>query len=178
MNNYSMIIILCEDRQHEVFMRTFLVNRGVPPRRIRVKIAPAGEGSGEQYVRSAYPDEVKTYRGKRNYLNIALTVMIDADTKQVENRLDELDASLPTADLDRRRPDERIGIFIPRRNIETWIHFLLGEKVDEVTAYSKFQKPSECKKVVKELARMCGQTLEGDAPPSLRTACKELQRIF
>ncbi len=48
MNSYARVIVLCEDRQHEVFMRTFLVSRGVPTGRIRVRIAPEGRGSGEQ----------------------------------------------------------------------------------------------------------------------------------
>ncbi|MEQ8386222.1 MAG: hypothetical protein RH949_28070 [Coleofasciculus sp. A1-SPW-01] len=32
-----------------------------------------------------------------------------------------------------------------KRNIETWIHFLQGETVDEETEYSKYQKEAACK---------------------------------
>jgi len=54
MYNYTWIVLLCEDRQHEVFMRTFLVGHGVPARRMRIKIASKGIGSAEQFVRNQY----------------------------------------------------------------------------------------------------------------------------
>ena len=178
MNDYSVFVVLCEDRQHEVFMRTFLVSRGVSARRIRVRIAPGGRGSGEQQVRSKYPEEVKAYCSKCNHLNIALAVMIDADMRRVVDRLNEMDASLPDAELDRRQPNERIGIFVPKRNIETWIHYIMGEIVDEDTAYPKLKKQSERKPLVKKLAQKCNQPFEQEAPPSLQAACAELQRIM
>lgn len=178
MNNYSMVVVLCEDRQYEVFMRTFLISRGVPSRRIRVNIAMAGSGSAEQYVRSQYSQEIRAYRSKCNHLNIALAVMIDADTKKVVDRLNELDASLAAAALNRRQPDEKIGIFVPKRSIDTWIHYLMGEAVDEVTPYSKLEKQSECKPMVKQLSKNCDQPLDQEAPPSLLAACTELQRVI
>jgi len=178
MSNYSMVIVLCEDRQHEIFMRTFLVSRGVHTHRIRVNIAPKGRGAAEQHIRTQYPKEVKIYRNKCNHLNIALAVMIDADMRSVADRLDELDASLTNSELDRRRPNERIGVFVPKRNIETWIHYLMGELVDEITAYSKLEKQSECKPRVIELAQKCNQPLDQEAPPSLHAACTELVRIM
>lgn len=177
MHDYSMVIVLCEDRQHEVFMRTFLVNRGVSPHRIRVRLTPGGRGAGEQYVHRQYPGEVKIYRSKRRRLNIALATMIDADTKSVTDRLEELDLSLKTAQMERRREDEQIGIFVPKRNIETWIHYLMGHNVDETTAYPPFKKKGECKPYVKRLAEGCRQTLDPKAPPSLHAGCIELQRI-
>ena len=178
MTSHARVIVLCEDRQHEVFMRTFLVSRGVPTRRIRVRIAPEGRGSGEQYVRTQYPKEVKTYRSKCNHLNIALAVMIDADMKKVIDRLNELDASLTAAALNRRQPDEKIGNFVPKRNIETWIHYLQGETVGEDTSYPKYDKPSACKPLVRNLAKNRTHPLAQQAPPSLHAACTELQRIM
>jgi len=77
-----------------IFMRTFLVSRGVHTRRIRVNIAPKRRGSAEQHLRTQYPKEVKIYRNKCNHLKIALAVMIDSDMRRVADRLDELDSSL------------------------------------------------------------------------------------
>ena len=54
----------------------------------------------------------------------------------------------------------------------------MGKIVDEDTAYPKLKKQSECKPLVKELAQECNQPLEQEAPPSLQTACTELQRIM
>ena len=177
MSDYSLVIILCEDRQHEVFMRTFLIGRGVSPHRIRVKIAPEGRGSGEQYVRRQYPKEVKVYRSKCHHLNIALATMIDADTKSVIDRQNELDTSLTEAQLNRRQENERIGIFVPKRNIETWLYYLMGDGVDEMTDYTPLKKKGDCKPYVKRFARDCHQPLERKAPLSLQGACKELSRI-
>ena len=104
--------------------------------------------------------------------------MIDADIRRVVDWLNDLDASLAEAELDKRQLNERIGIFVPKRNIETWIHYLMGEIVDEDTAYPKLKKQSECKPLVEKLAQKCNQPLEQKAPPSLQAACTELQRIM
>ncbi|MDL1979134.1 MAG: hypothetical protein LWX52_13755 [Deltaproteobacteria bacterium] len=142
MNSYAMVIILCEDRQHEVFMRTFLVSRGVPTGRIRVRITSGGRGSGEQQVRSKYPEEVKAYRSKCNHLNIALAVMIDADMRRVVDRLNELDASLAKAELDRRQPNERIGIFVPK---ERGRNNFLNYASQLQATFARFQIPKASK---------------------------------
>jgi hypothetical protein len=60
------IVILCEDRQQEVFARYFLKKRGFTlDRNIRIKIS--AKGAGEQFVRESYAAEVKALRSK-NYL--------------------------------------------------------------------------------------------------------------
>ena len=110
-------------------------------------------------------------------LNIALATMIDADTKSVVDRQNELDASLTEAQLNRRQENERIGIFVPKRNIETWIQYLMGHAVDEMTEYPPLKRKGDCKPYVKRFARDCHQPLEHKAPPSLQAACKELSRI-
>jgi hypothetical protein len=52
------IVILCEDRQQEVFARYFLKKRGFTGL-FRANICPEGSQAGEQYVRTHYPEEVK-----------------------------------------------------------------------------------------------------------------------
>ncbi len=89
-NRYSQIIILCEDRQHEVFIRHYLKKRHhITERQIRVMICPQGGGAGEQYVRREYPIQVKILRQKQ-HLSKALITMIDADTQTVAERLNQL----------------------------------------------------------------------------------------
>jgi hypothetical protein len=66
------------------------------------KICPAGQQSGEQHVRDRYPVEVKAHRSKKNHLDIALIVVIDADTNEVENRLKQLELALKDRSLDPR----------------------------------------------------------------------------
>ncbi len=173
------IVILCEDRQQEVFARSFLKKRGFTGR-FKANICPAGSQSGEQYVRTHYPEEVKAYRQNRNRVSIGLVVLIDADTGTLEARLNELASVLDEDAQEKRQSNEAIAIFVPKRNIETWIHYLQGETVNEEDAYAKFEKnEAACKTAVENLADRCySQSLPEDAPRSLQAACGELQRLL
>ena len=173
------IVILCEDRQQEVFARHFLKKRGFTGR-VDPKICPAGSQSGEQYVRTEYPKEVKAYRQNRNRVSIGLVVLIDADTDALQERLNQLAQALSEDSQQNRQPDEAIAIFIPKRNIETWIHYLQGETANEVEEYAKFPKDeAACKPYVENLADQCrSQNLPENAPESLQTACGELNRLL
>jgi hypothetical protein len=173
------IVILCEDRQQEVFARYFLKKRGFTGR-FRANICPEGSQAGEQYVRTHYPEEVKAYRQKRNQVSIGLVVLIDADTGTLEARLNELARVLDEDEQKNREPNEAIAIFVPKRNIETWIHYLQGETVNEEAVYAKFKNNEAiCKTAVEDLADRCySQSLPEDAPRSLQAACGELQRLL
>lgn len=173
------LVILCEDQQQAVFARHYFIERGFHPRKIRVRISPRGEGSGEQYVREQYPQEMRAYRRRSAYLSTILVVVIDADTVSVQARLQQLDQALTATSQEKRQASERVAVFVPKRNIETWIHFVRGTAVDEETVYAKLTYPGECKHDVIKLARdICPAGLPPDAPPSLQTACEELQRIL
>ena len=173
------IVILCEDRQQEVFARHFLKMRGFPGI-IRANICPSGSQSGEQYVRTQYAAEVKAYRQNRNRVSIGLVVLIDADTGTLQERLNQLAEALSEDSQPERRSDEAIAIFIPKRNIETWIHYLQGEVVNEEDSYTKFENNEAfCKPYVENLAEECrSQKLSENAPESLQVACGELQRLL
>jgi len=173
------LVILCEDQQQEFFARHFFLSRGFPRQKIRVRKSPKGKGSGEQYVREHYPQEVEAYRSRSAYRSVGLAVVIDADTQTVEQRLVQLDSALEVDSQQRRQPEEKIAVFVPKRNIETWIHYLKGQTVDEETVYPRLSRERECKPYVQKLARdICASGLAEDAPPSLHTACDELQRIL
>lgn len=172
------IVVLCEDRQQEVFARHFLKKRGFTGN-MRYSVCPEGSQSGEQFVRSRYPMEVKAYRSKASYLSIGLVVVIDADTKTVQERLNQLDDALRADEQEIRQPKEAIAVFVPKRNIETWIHYLQGNAVDEEGEYQKFFKnEGTCKPYVENLVTQCYRGLDQDAPSSLQAACGELQRIL
>ncbi len=173
------IVILCEGRQQEVFARYFLKKRGFTGQ-LRTKICPPGSQAGEQYVRTQYPVEVKAYRQNRNRVAIGLVVLIDADTGTLAARLNWLASVLDEHEQKNREPNEAIAIFVPKRNIETWIHYLQGKTVNEEDAYARFKNnEAVCKKPVEDLADRCySQSLPEDAPPSLQAACGELQRLL
>ena len=112
-------------------------------------------------------------------MNICLAVMIDADTHSVQDHYIELDQALQQANLPARQPGEKIGIFVPKRNIETWIRFLQGHAVDEETAYLHLRgDEASCKPEVRQFADARHQPLPLNAPPSLASACIELERIL
>jgi hypothetical protein len=172
-------VILCEDSQQAAFAKHFLRLHGFDSKKIRFEIGSKGEGSGEQHVRTQYVEEVKHYRRTSSYSPVGtnLIVIIDADKHTVKERLHQLDSALLIDGQPKRQRLEKIAIFVPKRNIETWIHYLMGEVVDEQKAYPKLARQRQCKPVVKKLVKtIC--PLPEDAPPSLHAACEELQRIL
>lgn len=176
------IVILCEDLQQFVFAHLFLKKRGFTGR-FRANICPPGSQAGEQYVRTQYPVEVKAYRANKDRVWIGLVVLIDADTGTLAARLNQLASALEEDEQkkpENRKPNEAIAIFVPKRNIETWIQYLQGKTVNEEDAYARFKNNEAlCKTAVEDLADRCySQSLPENAPPSLQAACGELQRLL
>ena len=81
------IILLCEDKQTDSFVRRFLKRRNFKSRDIKTLPLPDSRGAGEQWVRKRYPEELKAIRSKRNAY---LIVVIDADTKSIDYRHEQL----------------------------------------------------------------------------------------
>ncbi len=96
---------------------------------MRLVPCPAGEGSGEQWVRERFAIEVDAYRRRHTHAETALIVIIDADDRSVQERLAQLDQNIEEA--------EQIARLVPRRNIETWILCLNDVAVDEETDYKR-----------------------------------------
>jgi hypothetical protein len=167
------MVILCEDSQQAAFASRFLDKIGWDGV-IRIKNSPKADGSAEQWVRLKYPEELLWYRQHSSKAATALVVIIDADKKSLQERVDELNAECRSQDISVRKIDERVALAIPMRNIETWIHYLNGEAVDEVTTYSKLDRARECKNAVEKLVSFCRKAnLPGTAPSSLIMACTE-----
>lgn len=172
------LVVICEDDEHCRFSRRALVGLGFHYRELRFSISPAGRGAAEQWVREQYPSEVKTYRRKARSQYIGLIVLIDADSRSVQERHDQLDAILREQTLPPRSSHEAIVLCIPRRHIETWIAFLLGRQVDETT---------DCKAMVRNEdyrmpARRFVELHRGAANrpvnlPSMERAFAELKRL-
>ncbi|MBM4394557.1 MAG: hypothetical protein FJ087_02570 [Deltaproteobacteria bacterium] len=165
------MILLCEDRQHEAFLRRFFVAAGWNKRSIRVEKSPKGRGCAEQWVREHYAAEVRNLRSAP-YVARALVVAIDEDTQG--KREAQLSRALVDADLPARQPDESIIHAIPARNIETWLQYLLGKDVDEKQQYARLASERDCEPAVRLLKTMCdAHDLRPTAPPSLVRACNE-----
>jgi len=168
------MVILCEDSQQEAFIRRFLKGMGWNTRELRVEKSPSAGGAAEQWVRERFPDELMVYRQRRKRAASALILMIDADRKNVADRITEIRSECRLRQVPFREDGEAVGLAIPKRNIETWIHYLNGATVNEQDVYPKLDRERECRTAVTSLVLQCRTTgLSQDAPPALTAACDE-----
>ena len=170
------IILLCEDKLTDSFVRRFLKHRNFSGRDIRTLPLPAGSQSGEQWVRQRYPNELKVVRQKQDTFLIVVT---DADNFSTEVRRAKLKAECERQKVPPKNDNDSVIQIIPRRNIETWLAYLDGSEVDECKLYSKFNYESNYKEHAKQLYNMCHkeQKLREPAPPSLLEACEEYRKL-
>jgi len=187
MSKASQIIVLCEDRLHEVFVRRFLKRGwGIKGRDVRVIRYPnAGSGgAGEKHVRDRYPYQVRAYRARASKARTMLIVVIDADAGTVQAHHLELEKACDQADpaVKARQAKEGIVHVIPKWHIETWLAYLDGVTVTEdeqyKSGYGFRHRESECHLLVDKLATACKNREElADLPSSLAHACNEFDRI-
>jgi len=173
MSRKVQLVLLCEDSQHEAFIRRFLKKRGWPIRHIRVEKAPASHGSGEQFVRERFPHELAIFR--KTHVAQRLVVMIDGDAKGGVARLTELDGACKIQGVAARKKDEKVAVFVPTWNIETWLAYLDGKTVDETKKdYPRLARQRDCQRQVDVLNGMCStDRLRYPTPSSLQVACEE-----
>ncbi len=168
------ITLLCEDSQHESFVRRFLKGMGWNTREIRVEKSPAATGSAEQWVRETFPKELEIYRNRSHKAATGLIAVIDADTLEVQERINEFKSICRTQNVSFRTENDAVAIVVPRRNIETWIYYLNDQQVNEEDVYPKLSKERECQSAVKNLVQACKTIgINQGAPPSLLAACEE-----
>lgn len=187
MSRASDIIILCEDRLQEVFVRRFLKQgRGIRQPPIRPVPYPHGGsgGAGEKHVRDNYPNQLKAYRDRSAKAKTILIVVLDADVDTVQVHHNELEAACQQARpaISARQANEAVIHVIPKWHIETRLAYLDDVRVSEDRQY----KPdyafkgceSSCHPLVDKLAAACknGQRLT-NPPDSLVQACREFDRI-
>ena len=170
------MVLLCEDLQTDVFVRRFLSRRSIKSRDIVTCPLPDGGQSGEQWVRTRYPEELKKIRRRQRTL---LVVVIDADVGSTGDRHKQLEQQCRETGVERRTAEDPVIVAVPRRNIETWFEYLRGNSVDEAIDYPRLRNESECKPLADRLHGMCyvQQRLDEPAPPSLREVCEERGKL-
>ena len=171
------IILLCEDKQTDCFVRKFLAHRNWGHRDILTLPVPGGAQSGEQWVRTRYPKELTYIRRKQRAV---LLVVIDADTNTTRYRRTQLEQECREQGVPPNSPSDPVIIVVPRRNIETWFHFLKNDApVDETRRYVRLNRESDCYPLADELHRICEvqQSLPDYAPQSLKEACREYPKL-
>ncbi len=171
------IILLCEDKQTDCFVRKFLAHRNWGHRDILTLPVPGGAQSGEQWVRTRYPKELTYIRRKQRAV---LLVVIDADTNTTRYRRTQLEQECREQGVPPNSPSDPVILVVPRRNIETWFYFLQHKTpVDETMRYPKLGRESDCRQLADELHRICHerQRLPAYTPESLKEACLEYPKL-
>ena len=171
------VVLLCEDSQTDSFVRRFLRHRRIRHRDVFTKPLPHGAQSGEQWVRTQFPKELKAIRAR---LGAWLVVVIDADARTTEATQDWLDAECRSSDVAARTGEDPVIVAVPKRNIETWFAFLkTDETPSEDRRYPHLKRVRDCRPLADKLFRMCHeeQRLSPAAPPSLVDACVEYRRF-
>ena len=170
------ITLLCEDSQTDAFVRRFLKRRNFGRRDVLTLPLPAGNQSGEQWVRERYPSELRAIRARQRAYLIVVT---DADAYATGTRRAQLNAACDEKRIPRRDDRDPVLMIVPKRNIETWLAYLDGTTVDEVAPYPRLQRERDCVAQANRLYAMCheAQRLDEGAPPSLREACAEYGRL-
>lgn len=186
------VTILCEDIDQERFIRQYLICCGLDDRKIKDFGNPKGKTikNNNALILKHYPELIKSYRS-RKYRNIAVVVMIDADEDSLDDRMRSLNIALDETagnlNKDPRLPNEKVAIFVPARNIETWFYYINnnmeGQECNENTDYKDKKMSAEerielAKRSAQKLAtEICHQGVDRITLPSLRYACRELQRL-
>lgn len=169
----AMVTVVCEDKQQDCFFTRLLKDMGFARCEVYVPDYPAGKGAGTKHVIDSFPAEARKQRAKATHMKRGLVAVIDADTGTVDQRYKQL--------LDQSRgKDEKIAIFVPKRNIETWIAYLKdGTAVNETDEYPKLEKhEGECQPAVDRLIEITRQGVLADCPPSLqRAVTDEMPRL-
>lgn len=185
MSNPAQITILAEDRRHARFVRAYLHRKlpDFPQKAIKDAPMASGGGSGSQWVTNRYAIEVKAYCTRQAWK--WLIVVIDADARTVQDRLNALHDRLAESEDERLRrcriEAEQIARLIPKWSIETWILNLNGEAVDENVRYKTHHRSWDdlIQPASYELHRWVG--IEGDPSDkctfSLRDGIRELRRL-
>ncbi|NES04075.1 MAG: hypothetical protein F6K22_15290 [Okeania sp. SIO2F4] len=184
------VTILCEDIDQERFIRQYLTIRGLSSEDITCFSNPKGlkVKNNNASILKYYPKILKDYRRIKNYQDIAVIVMIDPDHKTVYERIRSLNMAVNKEEGERnkdmRLPNEKIAIFVPARNIETWFYYINGNQDCHEQDDYKNKTLNTTERItlaqasaIKLASDICPQGLDENAPYSLHHACNELQRL-
>lgn len=168
------IIVLAEDQEHQNLVRRYLLRCGHEYRSFDFIALPGNRGSGSQYVRKHFPEQVVKCRetlGRR--ASCLLIVITDADNLTTVAREQSLHQELAQAGHAAIATAEPVVIFIPKWQVETWIKCLLGENVSEDDRNT--DRPS----VASEQIIQASQTLYDWARPNaaIGTTCVQSLRM-
>ncbi len=173
------ITILVEDQALERFSREILLKLGYSRRELRVTPYCVGQGSAKDWVGREYLVEVRRMRSKP-YQDLGLVVGTEADEQTVIQRDNRLSTDLQAAGVAPRNGDERIVLWIPKWNVETWLLYFAGDVRDENQNYKNDVKKPDYREVATAFVAEYRKYKQGNTihtQPSLKMAYKETDRL-
>lgn len=127
MSDRFSVYVLTEGKRDQLFIRGILRKIGVGRREMIFAPVSEGRGSGKQMVLDQFADQVRLCRRRNSRALTSLIVMMDADSQAVDRCMSDLDARLTESGQNRLdRESDRIARLIPKRNLETWILYLIS----------------------------------------------------
>ncbi len=137
-----------------------------------------GAGSGEQQVRRIFPRELSARRRRPRDERHWLVVITDGDLSTPDQRRNQLEQQAAAIGLERTDPEEKVAVFVPCRNIESWFQWLeTAEQVDETKDYKSRFSSAKPVKYGRQLKDKCLRVAMEDFPPSLQDACEQWKRM-
>ncbi len=182
------IKIICEDKAQRQFIELFLRSFGVNDRRIysdkafsfnRTASNKGSSGAGDARVVKEFAAEFRDFPRRNSKTNGCILIgMIDADKKTIHEKRRLISEEIGT---EQWQNIEGVILFIVKRNIETWIHFLNGNKINENYDYKDpYRDMIKNRERIMEFASSCRQqqpSVREALPPSLAAACAEFEKI-
>lgn len=182
MSKPTNVLLLVEDLRHRQFTYRYLRKLGFRAHDLRFKMSPSGSGSAEQWVREQFPVEYVECRRRNTHVSTRLVIVLDADSRPVQDRMRELDQSLQAAQVPATNSTDALVIrLIPKRNIETWILCLNDIPVEETTNY-KNRAEDWTKRITEAITTLYSWTRQNASVPdscvqSLHLGLPELRKL-
>lgn len=184
LNGYR-ITVLCEDKNQYDFISSYAKLLGA------TKINRITQAHNNGTVLKYYSSAVISHRPRSTYQNIILVAMIDADEKTIQERLREFDEKLDIEkyrlNQNTRSDNEKILVFVPIRNIESWFHYISENAINvetirgddgKIISYKNQYANKDGSVFAEKLKeKICVNGLPENAPSSLLHACNELKRL-
>lgn len=170
--------VWCEDQRQEQFVRALFTGRrfGMAARDLMFRLPPKGKGSAAQWVIANFNRAMQAARSGKHQAKLGVLVMVDGDNEGVKRRKRSL--LQPPND---QRDDLRLAIWVPTRNIETWVKYLSGSSNPPALAWDSYDFKAELKDAWdKLLPQAIARWHSMPSPlevPSLEDACLELSRL-
>lgn len=138
------------------FLRAFGV-KAMEPFVQRINASREVHGGNVSWVLDRFPAELEACQRRNIKARTLLIVTVDADNFSVEERRGHLKGV---------ESGDTLALLIPKRHIETWIRYALGQAVNENDDY---KKPNPKKEEIRAAARKIAEWVRND--PSIPAGC-------